>query len=387
MNLNKKRFKPKIFWIGPFIPSNYLRHWLAASPAAMKWQKHLFESLISNGLDIEWLYYRPDSYWPKGRLLPSTEIISSNIVDNQNQIHYLNTLGLRNFTLKKSLEKLLNKKLQNHSKQPLIIVSYNGPEWMKKIFSNQKIRSNFSCIYIVADEEVPPGADGYVFLSYNSFKKYNKNRNKLHLDGALYPSLPIYNYQKSVRKKNKIIFFYSGSFFKYTGIKILLDAVALLKEKNFELWISGSGNDRFLKQAVKKDSRIKFFGLLSNTQLQNTYKAADIFLNPRPVNMSVNDISFPSKLFDYLSWNKPIISTCTKSLDPIYKNILDIVDDNPVSIALAMRSYLEGKKYLKNKNKKWIINKNWNNEARKFKKFLRLSVRKKKIKFHQKNKI
>ena len=60
--------------------------------------------------------------------------------------------------------------------------------------------------------------------------------------------------------------------------------------------------------------------------------------------MLVNDISFPSKLFDYLSWNKPIISTCTKSLDPVYRIILHIVDDNPVSIAIAMRSYLEGKK-------------------------------------------
>tara|TARA_B100000787_G_scaffold168961_1_gene158892 strand:+ start:2594 stop:3736 length:1143 start_codon:yes stop_codon:yes gene_type:complete len=377
MKLEKKKFNPKIFWIGPFIPSNYIKHWLAASPAAMKWQKHLFESLVEEDVDIEWLYYRPDSYWPKGRFLPSREKISSKIVHNQNQIHYLNTFILRDITLKKSLEKILKEKANLNSSQPLIIISYNEPEWVKKTLSDQNIRSKFSCIYIVADEEVPSGGDGYVFLSYYSFKKYNQNLNKLHLDGAIYPLNSIQNAQKPYIKKNKTIFFYSGSFFENTGVKILLDVMELLNENNFELWISGSGNNSFLRSAIKNDKRIKFFGLLTSKQLQNAYKKADIFLNPRPVDMFVNDISFPSKLFDYLSWNKPIISTCTKSLDPIYKKILHIVEDDPVSIALAMRSYLEGKKYYKTKNKKWILNKNWNNEANKLKAFLKKVVIKK----------
>ena len=374
MKLKKNFFNPKIFWIGPFIPSNFIKHWLSASPAAMKWQKHLFESLVEEDMDIEWLYYRPDSYWPKGRLLPSREKISSKIVHNQNQIHYLNTIGLRNLTLKRSLQKILSKKIKNNNSQQLIIISYNGPVWMKKTFSDPEVRSKFSCIYIVADEEVPPGADGYIFLSYDSFKKYNINISKLHLDGAVYPSHILQNVQKLNIKKDKTIFFYSGSFFEYTGLKILLEAVDLLKENNFELWISGSGDDSFIKSAMKTDNRIKFLGLLSANQLQNAYKKADIFLNPRPVNMVSNDISFPSKLFDYLSWNKPIISTCTKSLDPKYREILDIVNDDPVSIALAMRSYLEGKKYSKNKNKEWIKTKNWNNEAKKLKEFLKKTV-------------
>ena len=351
MKLEKKFFKPKVLWIGPFIPSDNIKNWLAASPAAMKWQKHLFDALVEEHVDMSWLYYRPDSYWPKGRLFPSKINIPSKIVNYENQIHYLNTFGLRDFTLQKSLEKILNKKAKLNNFEPLIIVSYNGPKWMKKIFLNKNIRSKFFCMYIVADEEVPAGADGYIFLSYDSFKKYNKSLNKLHLDGAVYPSHILQNVKKLNNKKKKTIFFYSGSFFKNTGLEILLEAIDLLKERNFELWISGSGNDRFIKSAMKTDNRIKFLGLLSNNQLLNAYKKADIFLNPRPVNMKSNDISFPSKLFDYLRWNKPIISTCTKSLDPKYKEILDIVEDDPVSIALAIRSYLEGKKYSKKKIK------------------------------------
>ena len=59
----------------------------------------------------------------------------------------------------------------------------------------------------------------------------------------------------------------------------------------------------------------------------------------------------------------------------MYKKILHIVDDNPVSIALAMRSYLEGKNYFKPKHKK-LFKKNWENEAKKFNNFLNKIVKK-----------
>ena len=247
---------------------------------------------------------------------------------------------------------------------------------MSKIFSNQNIRSNFKCVYIIADKEVPKGANGYVFLSYDSFKKYNKDRNKLHLDGAVYSSYQKQNVKKSHKQKNKIIFFYSGSFHKWGGVNMLIDAMDHIKEDKFELWISGSGDDKFIKLATKKDQRIKYLGLLTNSQLQKTYKRADVFLNPRPVNIAGNEINFPSKLFDYLAWNKPIISTWTKSLSPIYKKVLHVVDDNPIAIAFAMSSYLEVKKFSKTKTKikNWIKEKNWNNEAGKLINFIKKSI-------------
>ena len=49
--------------------------------------------------------------------------------------------------------------------------------------------------------------------------------------------------------------------------------------------------------SFKKDKRIKFLGLLSETDLEHTYKNADIFINPSPVKTEGNDINFPSKLF------------------------------------------------------------------------------------------
>jgi hypothetical protein len=142
-----------------------------------------------------------------------------------------------------------------------------------------------------------------------------------------------------------------------------------IKDDKLELWISGRGDNKLIKLAVKKDKRIKFLGLLSNNRLQNTYNRVDIFLNPRPVNMPGNEINFPSKLFDYLAWDKPIISTWTKSLSPIYKKVLHVVDDNPVAIAFAMSSYLKVKKFSKTKD---LINKkSWPRQAGKLINFVK----------------
>jgi hypothetical protein len=152
---------------------------------------------------------------------------------------------------------------------------------------------------------------------------------------------------------------------------MLLDAMNHIKEDKLELWISGQGDNKLIKLAAKKDKRIKFLGLLSDNRLQNTYNRVDVFLNPRPVNMPGNEINFPSKLFDYLAWEKPVISTWTKSLSPIYKKILHVVDDNPVAIAFAMRSYLKVKKFSKTKTKNWIKKKNWPMEASKLINFIK----------------
>ena len=159
--------KPKLFWVGPMIPTENLDKWLSASPAAMKWQKHLLDALIKEGADLEWLYYRPDSYWPKGRLLPGNEIMQPNITYSNKQIRYVNFPGFRNLSKKKKLREILQNVSTLKSDQPLIIISYNAPSWIENVFADSDIRSKFTFIYLIADQTAPKGADGYIFLNYD----------------------------------------------------------------------------------------------------------------------------------------------------------------------------------------------------------------------------
>ena len=61
----KKKTKFHLLWLGPHVNTKKITSWPAASPAAIKWQKHLVASLVKLGINVEWIYYNPDSYWPK----------------------------------------------------------------------------------------------------------------------------------------------------------------------------------------------------------------------------------------------------------------------------------------------------------------------------------
>jgi glycosyltransferase involved in cell wall biosynthesis len=54
---------------------------------------------------------------------------------------------------------------------------------------------------------------------------------------------------------------------------------------------------------------------------------ADIFVNPRPSMIPENRANFPSKLLEYLSWGRPVISTLTPGVPPSYRSILIPVED------------------------------------------------------------
>lgn len=377
MKIKNNSIRPKIIWIGPYIPIKNTTNWTSASPAASKWQKHILESLFQENIDIKWVYYRPDSYWPKGRLLPSKEHLSSDIKFNNSQIHYLNFFGLRNFTTQFFLERILEKIIcKSTNFEPLILISYNSPKWINNIFLNKKILKRFFQIYLLADDPVLNSADGYIFLSFYSFKKY-KLTNKLHLDGAIYPNIKNYNLKKNSKKNHKTIFFYSGSMHKWGGVKLLIETMKYIKRNDFELWISGPGDSKFVQNAAKIDNRIKFLGLLTDYQLKNLYQKTDVFLNPRPIKMPGNEFNFPSKLFDYLAWNKPIISTFTKSLSPEYKNILHIIKDNPKAFAKAMIMFIIKKKIKQKIDPLFLKNKSWKNQAQRLIFFINKIIKKK----------
>ena len=199
MVIENLKLKPRFFWVGPMIPSRHLNTWTSASPAAMKWQKHLVGALVKEGADLEWLYYRPDSYWPKGRLLPWREFLNSRSTYSNRQIPYVNLPGYRSLSIKNNFLKLLKNIMDLRDARPLIVISYNVPSWIEDVFSDHNIRSQFICIYLIADYVAPEGADGYVFLSYDFFQRYKHNNKKLHLDGAAYPKV-----KRSFSKKSII---------------------------------------------------------------------------------------------------------------------------------------------------------------------------------------
>jgi glycosyltransferase involved in cell wall biosynthesis len=109
----------------------------------------------------------------------------------------------------------------------------------------------------------------------------------------------------------KIVMF-SGTLVEASGILRLLQAFALVRDPNVELWITGRGNlQARIEEAGKQDSRIRFMGFVDRTELLRLHKHATVLINPRSPSLPEHRYNFPSKVLQYMATGRPVITTAT----------------------------------------------------------------------------
>ena len=179
--------------------------------------------------------------------------------------------------------------------------------------------------------------DGCVFLSWRSFGNWY-GKAKLHLDGGVTAGG-----QGTVDDFDsaKKVVFYSGTLNAHAGIDLLLDAFEKIGAQEIELWICGKGENQKVRKMAKADARIKYFGCVSEARLHSLCQKASVMVNPRPSRFLANRNNFPSKLLEYLSYGKPVVSTFTPGIHPEYIPYLKIpAEETPDAMASAIMEVL-----------------------------------------------
>lgn len=330
----------KIIWVGSWFPVDNISNWRAASPAAMKWQGHLLSAMKKFGVDLYFLYFRAEPVWPRGRLLPSRAPYCPGSVPSQgNELQYINIYFLRTISLCTNTVLSVLAASATDDRESVVILTYNGPLWVRMAMKILRLITSVRWICVVADDFAPNGADGYIFLSHGYYKRF-QSEHKLHLDGGVYGrTAPAQPSSLNIDSRKKV-FLYSGNFTKWSGVDILLDATRLIDRKDFIVLLSGPAPSQAIIDRISADSRTHYLGLLDPSELSKLYERADFFVNPRPTDIKYGDNNFPSKLLDYLAWNKPILSTKTAGLSPKLCDNLEICEGTPESFAAAMEMAL-----------------------------------------------
>ena len=113
-----------------------------------------------------------------------------------------------------------------------------------------------------------------------------------------------------VRQEENMIFslLYSGRLNKRYGLGMLLDAMKKIDDPNIQLWICGSGEMEVeIQEQAQIDSRIKFFGFLSHTDVLTLQQRASALINPRTNKGEYTKYSFPSKTMEYMASGRPVV--------------------------------------------------------------------------------
>ncbi|MEW6088393.1 MAG: glycosyltransferase family 4 protein [bacterium] len=324
-----------LLWLGGIFSEDSLVKHPATSPAANRWQAGLIKALSEQGFSIVLISHLPEPIWPRGKYNPGSFGDLDPGFDSR-FVHYWNIPLLRVASLRRVYIKAICEICEKRG-NPLAVFSYNpNPESITAGLYAQK-NYHVPWIDICADQydpgpnwaRYPSGADmakGHVFLSYHAFQNCPFPK-KLHLDGGI--SLLRFNPETQSNKgsENKKIVLYTGMMSVWGGVSFLLKAFEQIRDTNIELWICGHGSSSDLKAALKQDSRIRFFGLVPESQLQKMCRQASVLVNPRPSRVPGNNMNFPSKILEYLSYGKPVISTWTSGLSPEYRDVLEVLKE------------------------------------------------------------
>jgi glycosyltransferase involved in cell wall biosynthesis len=114
--------------------------------------------------------------------------------------------------------------------------------------------------------------------------------------------------------ENDLILLFSGTLYKFSGLKEIICAIPseLSALPNLKLLLVGGGEQyEELRQVVNElglQDRVILTGFVDYREVPNYINAADICINPFVIN-EITNIIFPSKVYQYLACEKPVIAT------------------------------------------------------------------------------
>lgn len=143
-----------------------------------------------------------------------------------------------------------------------------------------------------------------------------------------------------VKPKGQITILFSSTLDEIRGINLLnslfrnTTSQKLIKNVHFLVCGQGSNNKKQELISSIEDYRLKggkaeYKGFVSREELHDLSNGTDVFLSLQDPSLDFSKNSFPSKIFDYMAYNRPVISTKVSDLehDALFKNLMFIASD------------------------------------------------------------
>ena len=351
MKATAQRLAPKnpnirsILWLGAVFDEELVQNRRGLSPAANRWQDRMITALEACGVRVKMLSHIPEPGWPRGELLVRVPTPVSGGRHDLSLVPHLNIPGFRAYSICANYLVSLRKYLDK-GPSPDLVVTYNtsAQAWRRGVLAKSL---DIPWVAIIADVPsrfpykqfhhfVAAAATGRVYLSWRESKLAIRGPS-LHLDGGITKAPGA----SSHRGHKHPAILYCGALNRYGGALLLIQAFALVRDRNAELWICGKGESAELIAQAHGDKRIKFFGYVSDERLAELSEQCWLFVNPRPSAIPDNRSNFPSKILSYLSYAKPVISTWTDGLCPEYNDVLTVLEDEtPACLARTIEGVL-----------------------------------------------
>jgi glycosyltransferase involved in cell wall biosynthesis len=167
---------------------------------------------------------------------------------------------------------------------------------------------------------------------------------KLLLRGVVGADIVAGSEQNRYAKKNWVLF--SGTHSKQYGIELLLSAWGKIELPEWELHITGEGEQTAtLRKQAESNPSILFHGFVSRQELVSLMCAAKICINPHELSDTPGNV-FAFKIIEYLAAGAHVITTPMGVVEEeIERGITYIPDNNPETITAVLKQVIIARKW------------------------------------------
>ena len=380
----------KVLWCGPFFSDFALTEKIAPKPSESKWSRGLLRGLLKNGCEIHVISHCPEQRWPIGKVF----------WQNNNKkwfldwypcerVGYLNAWGIKEHWLDWQYARAARRLF--HEWRPDVVLCYNSLHSFNVAVMKVAHVQGIKCVPIILDGDDPRRdswkkllrdnkfADGVVFLSWWMYKNYPmQNMPLLHMDGGADDFKGVLSSMTDdhplTTKQYTLV--HTGALDYWRGLNFMKDVVRVCKRQDVRFVFCGKCDKKKMWEEFGNDPRVDVRGFLSNDEVDKICRTADILLSVREPKVGDNVVNYPSKIPQYLSWGKPIVSTWVPSFSPEYREVLEIPNnDTPIAFVQKIDEVLgwgDDEKTEKFKTiKDWFEKrKSWVNQVRRLIEFI-----------------
>lgn len=218
------------------------------------------------------------------------------------------------------------------------VVIPDMPEFIN-LSSNQSIfRQTYNTYLAKQSRKMNKYIDSFVYLTEQSAGFWCDTKPYVVVEGIVDRNDTGFSMDKKESEKKVIL--YTGTTNAQFGILCLLEAFSLIEGDEYELQICGCGDaDDVIRNKVKRDKRIKFFGVLLHEEVAVLQKQATVLVNPRQNIGEYTKYSFPSKTMEYLSSGVPVVAYKLSGIPKEYDNYINYVGGNhPQDLANVLQA-------------------------------------------------
>jgi glycosyltransferase involved in cell wall biosynthesis len=346
--------------------------------AANTFQKRLIQGLKEQDINLEVVSAPFIGPWPTAyndKFFVGFEAGKSN--ENVGYVHFNNIWGYRNISRTAALKKRVRDFVQtSKSEKKAIIVYCPHTPFLEAAVYGKQLDNSVHIHMVVPDLPQYMNLNKKAHPIYDFFKKIDIHKmeklithvnsfmlltkymaDKLHVGKRPYIVVEgitdIDIIPAKVKKEYGKKVAYAGRLVEAFGAKRLIEAFEMIDDSEASLHICGGGElKEYVKEMCKKDSRIHYYGVVSEEKANEILQDADVLVNPRQNDDEYTKYSFPSKNIEYLMTGNAVVAYMLDGIPHEYEAFFEVPESNRTeSLAKAITTALNKDQQLQEERK------------------------------------